>query len=163
MEGFMLSHLLDEVHLNHGSWKATTKLIVSNIEHLGNVLGIDRVLGRVGVRLRFRLSEHRLHLSSLDEWLFNWYLSRLNPLIRDLHDTKASKKLSISQIVESENKVYYAEKLDGYLHLRWHGLENRNNRSLEEFMSKSTHIKVYNLNKKSQNYLTDWRLKHRSQ
>ena len=88
LESLVLAHLLDQVHLNHGSRETTAELVVSDIEHFGNVLRVDRVLGRVGVGLGFGFSEDGLNLRSLGPRLLNRDLGRLNALLRDLHHTE---------------------------------------------------------------------------
>ena len=87
LESFVFSHLLNEVHLDHGGRQATTEFVVSNVEDLRNVLGIDGILRREGVSLGLRLSEDSLHFCGFGAWLLVGDFGRFDALLRDLHHT----------------------------------------------------------------------------
>ena len=74
LESFVLAHLLNEVHLDHGGRKATTELVVRNVENLWDVLRVNGVLRRVGVGLGLGFSEDGLHFSCLGAGLGLWNL-----------------------------------------------------------------------------------------
>ena len=92
LEGSLLPHLLDEVHLGHGGWQPFPESQVGNAQHLGHVVLVDDVLRRVWVGLRLRLSEQRLDLSNLGLWLLDPDLGRFDPLFLDLHHTVKIQK-----------------------------------------------------------------------
>ena len=129
LEGLVLAHLLNEVHLDHGGGQAAAELVVGDVEHLGDVLRVDRVLGGVGIGLGLRLPEHRLHLSGLGSRFLLRDLGRLNTLFRDLHHT-IHEKHSLVKKTALETSI-----LGGYLHFRWHGLQHWDDGPFEELVS----------------------------
>jgi hypothetical protein len=55
----LLAHLLNQVHLSHGSWKSVGKFKVSDGEHLGHVFRVNDALRRIWVSLGFSISAAR--------------------------------------------------------------------------------------------------------